>query len=263
MSKKTPTHQLDAIDFENGIPLHLQVRDIIRHEALNDKIVDANGKMPTEFEFVKRFGVSRITIRNALQTLVEEGLLVRERGRGTFLKTNQPENWVGQLMGFTETIKEAGFTPGAQILEMGMTKKISDNVKNALGSQVVWELKRLRFADDKPIAIEHAFFPVEIGLELETQDLLSIAIYKFLEEELHTALTEAKQMISAVNANEYESGQLRIEENEALLYMERTTYSTDRKPVEFLKAVYCPDYFQYMVQLTRKHPHIGFTPNDR
>jgi GntR family transcriptional regulator len=263
MSKKPPVPPNNAIVFDNGIPLHLQVRDIIRYEALNDKIVDANGKMPTEFELVKRFGVSRITVRNALQTLVDEGLLVRERGRGTFLKTNQPENWVGQLMGFTETIKEAGFTPGAKILAMGMTKKFPENVKSTLDTPVVWELKRLRFADDKPIAIEHAFFPPEIGLELEPQDLLSIAMYKFLEEELYITLKEAKQMISAVNANEYESEQLGIEENEALLYMERITYSNDRKPVEFLKAVYCPYYFQYMVQLTRKHAHISFTPNDR
>ncbi|WP_028547292.1 GntR family transcriptional regulator [Paenibacillus sp. UNC451MF] len=257
MSEKT-TQPQRSVNFDNGIPLNMQIREILRQEVLKQEIVDENGKMPTELELVKRFGVSRITVRNALQTLVDEGLLVRERGRGTFLKTNQPENWVGQLMGFTETIKEAGFTPGAQILAKGVTNKFPSKVKSALNVQVVWELKRIRYADDKPIAIEWAFFPPEIGLELEKQDLTTIAMYKCLEEELSIPLKEAKQMISAVNASEEEALQLGIEDNEALLYMERVTYSDDQKPIEFLKAVYCPEYFSYMIQLTRKHPHIGF-----
>jgi len=244
-----------TIDPQSGMPLHLQIRDIIRHEALHDGLVDETGKMPTEHELVKRFGVSRVTVRSALQSLVEEGLLVRERGRGTFLKTNHAERWVGQLMGFTETIEEAGFAPGARIISQGMTNRLPEQVKASLNQRAAWALKRLRLADGKPIAIEHAYFPPEIGLELETRDLTSIAMYKVLEEELGIPLNEAKQMISAVNASEEEAEQLGVAVNDALLHIERVTYSREMQPVEVLTAVYRPDYFQYMVQLSRKRPY--------
>ncbi|MCQ6561415.1 GntR family transcriptional regulator [Paenibacillus mendelii] len=252
MNKNISAFQKRAVDFNSGIPLHLQIRDIIRYEALHDDLGDANGKMPTEHELIKRFGVSRVTVRNALQSLVEEGLLVRERGRGTFIKTNQAEQWVGQLMGFTETIKEAGFVPGAKILSQGMTNKLPSEVKSSLNLRAAWELRRLRLADDTPIAIEHAYFPPEIGIELEKYDLLTVAMYKLLEEDLQIPLKEAKQMISAVNAGAEESEKLEVEADEALLYIERVTFSHDQTPVEFLKAVYRPDYFQYLVQLSRR-----------
>lgn len=242
----------NELDYESGIPLHLQVRNIIRQEALRGELAEPDGRMPTEAELMERFGVSRVTIRSALQSLVEEGMLVRERGRGTFLKTNHVENWVGRLMGFTETIKAAGFQPGAKILEKGITSKLPSRVKEYLNSNNGWQLKRLRYADDKPIAIEHAFFPVEIGLQLEREDLISIAMYRFFEEKLGFSLKKAKQMISAVNANKNEADQLQMIENEALLYIERISYSSENKAVEFLKAVYRPDFYQYIVHLSRE-----------
>jgi len=241
-----------TVDFESGVPLHLQVREIIRQEVLEGSLVDENGKMPTEAELVERFGVSRVTIRNALQPLVEEGMFVRERGRGTFLKTNQPENWVGRLMGFTETIREAGFEPGAEILKKGMTNKQPDEVTQHLKLRAVWELKRIRLADNIPIAIEHAYLPPEIGLELENQDLISIAMYRFFEEELSIYLKEADQRITAVKAGEFEAKVLGIEVGDPLLKITRISYSHDNEPVEYLDAVYRPDYFQYIVKLTRK-----------
>lgn len=254
MAGKSGPQARRTVDFESGIPLHLQVREIIRQEALEGILVDENGKMPTEAELVERFGVSRVTVRNALQSLVEEGMFVRERGRGTFLKTNRPENWVGRLMGFTETIREAGFEPGAEILRKGMTNKQPDEVSQQLRQRAVWELKRIRLADDIPIAIEHAFYPPEIGLELEDQDLVSIAMYKFFEGELGIFLKEADQRITAVKADEFEADVLGIEVGDPLLSIVRITFSQTNEPVEYLKAVYHPDYFQYTVQLTRKRP---------
>lgn len=246
------TSERETIDFESAIPLHLQVREIIRKGVMDGSLVDENGKMPTEAELVERYKVSRVTIRNALQALVDEGMFIRERGRGTFVKTNQPENWVGRLMGFTETIREAGFEPGAEILHKGMTNKHPEEVKIQLQQNAVWELRRVRLADDIPIAIEHAYYPPEIGLEIENQDLISIAMYKFFEENLGIYLKEADQRLSAVKADKTEAKVLDIEPNEPLLSLERISYSQENRPVEFLKAVYLPAYFQYTVKLTRK-----------
>ena len=77
-----------------------------------------------EAELGRHFGVSRITIRNAITPLVDEGMFARARGRGTFLRSNQPENWVGKLMGFSETIRDAGYLAGAKVLQQGSVNLI-------------------------------------------------------------------------------------------------------------------------------------------
>jgi DNA-binding transcriptional regulator YhcF (GntR family) len=114
----------------NSKPLHIQVRETIRRQVRAGELIDKTGRLMTEAELGKHFGVSRITIRNAIKPLVDEGMFERERGRGTFLRTNQPENWVGRLMGFSETIKDAGYQPGAKVLLQGMTNKHDAEVRN-------------------------------------------------------------------------------------------------------------------------------------
>ena len=100
----------------NSLPLHIQVRETIRRQVKDGELIDKTGRLMTEAELGRHFGVSRITIRNAISPLVDEGMFARARGRGTFLRSNQPENWVGKLMGFSETIRDAGYQAGAKVL---------------------------------------------------------------------------------------------------------------------------------------------------
>jgi GntR family transcriptional regulator len=99
-----------------AVPLHIHVRETIRRQVKEGALIDKTGRLMTEAELGRHFGVSRITIRNAIAPLVSEGMFARSRGRGTFLRSNQPENWVGRLMGFSETIRDAGYQAGANVL---------------------------------------------------------------------------------------------------------------------------------------------------
>ncbi|CAG7616850.1 GntR family transcriptional regulator [Paenibacillus allorhizosphaerae] len=239
------------LDSKSPLPLHYQLQEIIRFEALNGDLADKNGKMPTEIELMARFEVSRITVRQALSKLVDQGLLHRERGKGTFLKTNHAEHWTGQLLGFSETITASGFTPGGKTLKYGVAKTLADEIKSKLMVQTAWELKRLRYADDLPIAIEHSYFPEAIGMRLEQQELGSVLTYAYMEKELGVTLRNGTQNISAKNAGKQEAKMLGIVEGTALLSITRIIYAADQTPVEYLEAVYRPDYFQYTVQLQR------------
>lgn len=252
MNRGKRDHFHRSIDFDSEIPLKLQLRDILREKILNKELVDNDGKIETEFELMKRFNVSRVTVRSALQLLVDEGIIFRERGRGTFLRTNHPENWTGRLMGFSETIRESGMNPGSKILQKGLLEHVDEDINDHLDTKNVWELKRLRTVDGQPVAIEHAFYPTEFSKYLVDKELNSLPIYKFLEDEIGIFLHNAKQKISAVNATREEAELLEVEANAALLFIERTTYMTDKRPIEFLKAVYRPDYFQYLIKLSRK-----------
>ena len=239
------------VNYQDGVPLHIQVREMIRQQSLSGELIDREGRLPTETRLVEHFGVSRMTIRSALAPLVEEGLLDRARGRGTFLRSNQSERWMGRLLGFQELIKEAGFEPGAEVLLYGM-RKADENVQASLKERAAWELRRVRYADEVPTAIEHAFYPPDIGLELEGRDLVNIMMYRVFEEELGLPIKQGIQTIGARIATEEEQELLGLEGPAALVSMTRLLISTDDRPVEFLSSVYRPDIFQFSINLTRR-----------
>jgi GntR family transcriptional regulator len=241
----------NTLDLNSPLPLHYQLREIIRFEALNGDLADENGKMPTESELMDRFNVSRITVRSALQNLVDQGILHRERGKGTFLKTNSVENWSGKLLGFSESIAAAGYAPGAKVLKHGKAPQAPHYVRQKMLEMSLWELRRLRYADETTIAIEHSWFPEDIGEFFDRRDLSKLVTYKLLESEYGIFLNSGKQTVSAVNANEEEAELLGVEPGTALLFIERLIYSSEQRPIEFLESVYRPDYFQYSVQLQR------------
>ncbi len=234
-----------------GAPLHIRVREAIRRQVRGGDLVDESGRLMTEAELVKHFGVSRITVRNAIQPLVAQGLLSRERGRGTFLRSNEPEHWAGRLLGFSELIKDVGQEPGARLLKRGMTNRLDRGVRDALRERAAFELRRLRLADGAPIAIEHAYYPPDIGVELESRDLTSIVMYRVFEDELGLEVEQATQTIGATLAERSDSDLLDVEVGSALISLERVTTSTESRPLEFLRSVYLPEYFRFTVHLTR------------
>lgn len=238
--------------YESDRPLHVQVRELIRRQAMSGVLVDETGRLKTEAELVDHFGVSRVTIRSALAPLVESGMFDRSPGRGTFLRDNRSEQWVGHLMGFQETIAEQGYTPGAHILDVGMTNSHDDVVRDTLNERAVWQLRRLRFADATPIAIEHAYYPPDIGLDLEKRDLIEIKLYEVLENEMGFEIKSASQTISARLSTPGEQEALKLGSQCALITMERLTLSTDERPLELLRSIYLPDFFHFSVDLKRR-----------
>ncbi len=250
MQKTNQQAGSDAAD--SAMPLHIQIREAIRRQVRKGELIDADGRLMTEAELGRHFGVSRITIRNAIAPLVLEGMFARSRGRGTFLRSNQPENWVGRLMGFSETIRDAGYEAGAKVLQQGMTNRHDAGVKERLQERAVWQLKRIRFADKTPIAIEHAFYPPDIGLELEKRDLISIIMYSVLEEELGHEIAEAKQTIGASLTDATSAKLLGVKTGDPLLSIERLTLGKDGRALELLRAVYLPEYFRLSISLMRR-----------
>jgi GntR family transcriptional regulator len=133
-----------------------------------------------------------------------------------------------------------------------MTNTHDAEVRDKVRERAVWELRRLRLADDAPIAIEHAFYPPDIGLELEQRDLISIIMYRVMENELGFTIKEANQTIGATLADKDSAKLLGVKPGSPLLSIERLTLSSEDRPLEFLRAVYLPEYFRLSINLTRR-----------
>ncbi|MGR3247822.1 MAG: GntR family transcriptional regulator [Paracoccus sp. (in: a-proteobacteria)] len=233
-------------------PLHAQVRELIREQAISGEIVDRNGRLLTEAALVERYGVSRVTIRNAIGPLVESGMFDRTPRRGTFLRSGYAEQWVGHLLGFQEAVAEAGFRPGAAVLESGMTNLLDDELREVLQERAVWQLRRIRFADDTPVAIEHAFYPPDIGLEIAGRDLITIKMYEVFEQELGHEIGGAVQTIGARISSPEDEAALELAQTSALVEMTRVTRAACGRPLELLRSAYRPDFFQFSITLRRR-----------
>ncbi|MFH5774216.1 GntR family transcriptional regulator [Paracoccus sp. NGMCC 1.201697] len=242
----------ETIDPQSGVPLHVQVRRLIRQKTLDGVLVDDHGRLRTESELGEIFGVSRITVRNALRALVDEGLFSRTRGRGTFLRSPGVENWGGTLTGFVEAGREAGFDPGGEILAQGMTKDFPASVGAALHERALFELRRVRLANGLPVAVEHAFYPPDIGVDLAGRDLRMAAVYRIFEDDLGFVVKEAKQSLSATLADAEHSRHLHVPPGSPLISVERLTTDMEERPLELLRAVYVPDRYRFSITLARR-----------
>lgn len=242
----------DMIDRKSPMPLYQQITDILRYEAMNGLLTDEHNKIPTEAELSDRFQVSRITVQNAVKKLVDEGLLYRERGKGTFVKeTVKLKTWLGKLLGFTNMIADLGYTPSTEVIKRGFLTLPSKASQELLAKEG-WEFRRIRYADDIPIGIEHSYLPFSYGEILEKQDNLNDKYdFEYMEKVLGINIKDGRQMISAKNANKEEAKLLNVNIGDSLLYIERVTYCSSHKPTVYLHAVYNPRYFQYYIHLTK------------
>jgi len=240
---------LKEISQESPIPLHLQVRQIVM-QRINSG--DFKNKIPSERELMDRFQISRTTVREAIASLVHDGILEKVHGRGTFVKQTQTiQEWMTTINSFTKTIQDTGLEPSAKLIGSGITS-IPIHFQNYLHCQSGYFIERIRFASNKPVAIERHYYHRKVGAQLVNYDLNTIVIYDVLEQDLGFKLWETEETITCKAANEKEAEHLNVPLHSGLLQMDRILYNQAGQPIECLISVYRPDMFAYKIRRTRK-----------
>ncbi|MGA4718633.1 GntR family transcriptional regulator [Fictibacillus nanhaiensis] len=235
----------------NNTALYLQVKDHLI-EKIQQQIWRPSQLIPTEQELMKQFGVSRTTIRQAINMLVADGLLEKQQGKGTVVKPQQLVGSLRRLKGFAEEVMEKGQVPHSKVLRA----EFSDSLfleKTKLGlneDEKVLVIERIRFANNVPIALERSCWPESIGKLLMKHDLDTAKFYSILEED-NILLKRAEEKISAINATMAEADVLGIRAGEALLEMTRLSFGLNDKPIEYTKTRYRSDQYHYDIELRR------------
>lgn len=244
--------QKNKLNPDKGEALYLQVKDILI-ERIQKRHWRPNSLIPTEQELMKEFEVSRTTIRQAIQILVQNGLLEKRQGHGTVVRPQQLEGSLGRLKGFAEEVLEKGRIPRSKLLraEFSSTlfhEKLMLNIEDE--DEEILVIERIRFADDTPIAIERTCWPKEIGQILMKHNLDEAKYYEILENE-NILLKKASERIIAINATLTEADYLGVRGGEALLEMTRLSFGLDDRPIEYTKTRYRSDHYQYTIDLKR------------
>jgi GntR family transcriptional regulator len=201
--------------------------------------------MPAESELMRRYRVSRVTVRKVLDLLAREGLIVRERGRGTHLAFPRLEHGLSRIVSFTDDMRQRGFQAGTRVLFSGLLPA-PEGIARALGIEEGSELARLdrlRLADGQPLCIEqshlvHKYLPGILDHDFSTRSLREVKVGEY-----GVRWSRARQTIQAIPAPAELAHLLSIKASAPLLYIERISYSQEDVPVEFLKIYYRADRY--------------------
>lgn len=235
------------INKNSPVPVYYQLRNVIIEKIESGEYTEEN-LIPSEREISEELGISRMTVRQALNQLVSEGYLVREKGRGTFVAKARLHQ--KNISSFSDTVRAKGMTPHTKILnfeKIECEEALSKELDIPLGTKV-YNIKRLRSADNTPIAIEEIFIPEQFCQDIEKQDLTQ-SFYKLLEKYYGYSIHHTDSMIEAVVAKKAIREQLGIKQSVPILGITSIVYAENNVKLWFEKSIYRSDKYVYNVRL--------------
>jgi GntR family transcriptional regulator len=241
LQPQTRTHQ----------PLYLQIKESLKKQILSGEYAPYE-RMPSESELMTAFDVSRITVRQALRDLHNEGLIFTSQGKGTFASKPKAMQDIQQLEGFDEAMKPQGYETSARLVSIGETLPNKD-VQEKLGissRERVVEVVRVRYLNREPVSVDRSFFPMSIGRSLFSKDL-SRDIFPMLENELGLHLGRAEISLEARPADTDVCKLLDIEAGSPIMWVERLTRDRNDNPVDYEYLAFRGDSYKYRFEIER------------
>jgi GntR family transcriptional regulator len=233
------------IDKNSSIPIYAQLKEIIK-ERIENKAYLPGQMIPSEKEFTEKYNISRMTVRQAITDLVNEGILVREKGKGTYVAKNVIEKQL-ELQSFSQDMNGRGLAPGSRIIKFEEVKA-SEEVREYLKleeNDTVYFINRLRLADNTPMAMEYCYLPSRLFPNLFKYNMENWSLYEILKNDYQLKFGYAEQTIRAVKMHKNEAILILNQEKGFGLLASRILYSMDNVPVEYTKTLYHPERYVY------------------
>lgn len=234
------------------VPLYTQIKEALRAKIL-DGSYQAHQRLPSESEMIDAFGVSRITVRQAVSDLQKEGLLFKIHGKGTFVATPKVSQELTHLQGFGEAMHRLGHETSSQVLALGLAKG-NAVVCQKLGldeGATVTEICRVRYLNREPVSVDYSYLAPDIGAKLSKSSLGERDLFSLLENELGRRLHSADVEIDATSASEQVAAALKIKPGAPVLRIERLTYAAHAQPLVFEYLHYRSENFKYKLKISR------------
>jgi GntR family transcriptional regulator len=235
---------LARIDTNSPVPKYYQLKEIIRARIESEELGEGQ-LIPSERELCESYGISRMTARQAVMELVNEGVLYREQGKGTFVAGKKVQQEAERLTSFTEDMRERGMEASSVVLEVEVEPAgpvVARFLRVEEGERII-RLKRLRNADGEPMALEtsHLLYGVASGvLELDMSE-------RSLYEELRRSgvrISRAEQSYEAALVSEADAEVLGVAPGSPALLIERVTFDAEGQPFEYVESTYRGDRYR-------------------
>ena len=236
-------------------PLYAQLEAQIAAGIANGDF-PVGSRLPTEDDLIKRFNVSRTTVRKAIQNLAGRALVEIRRGTGTFVMQPRITQELTELTGFVEDMQALGHDPTARLIDRTVVvanDEVARQLALAAGTRVM-RIRRVRLANRVAMSLDETYLPLEIGEKIVTHDLEVEPIFTLLEQRYGIALVDAEYRLEAASANQEVAAALNIDAGSPIFLIERTSYSAGGAPIDYEKLHYRGDLIRFTTRLARHRP---------
>ncbi|HHY09827.1 MAG TPA: GntR family transcriptional regulator [Firmicutes bacterium] len=240
---------MELVKSNSPVALYYQLKEILSDKILSNEW-SLGERLPTEFELCEQYGVSRITVRQALAELEREGLIVRKQGLGTFVSFPKIEQTLASFYSFTEGFRKRGLVPRNEVVDFEI-KQADAKAQKIFGltdKSLIYSFTRLRLASDLPIAIESTYLPVDLFPGLTKKELAKSPLYEIMSKRYGVVANSAEESFGAVALGRKEAKIFGLKEGAAALDLERLAYNASRC-VEYTRGVVRGDKFRFQVKL--------------
>jgi GntR family transcriptional regulator len=235
------------------LPLYEFVESVLA-AGIADGSLPPETQLPAEERLIEQFKVSRTTVRKAIQNLIERGLVEVRRGKGTFVTQPKITQELTELTGFVEDIQALGRHPTARLLDkriVAADKAVAHHLALAPGTLVV-RLRRVRLADGVAVSFDETYLPRDIGEKVAGNDLEAEPVFSLLENKYDTPLVEAEYKLEAAAASPDAACALQVPTGSPIFLIERTSYTTENRPVDYERLHYRGDLIRFVTRLARR-----------
>jgi GntR family transcriptional regulator len=224
--------------------------------AIQSGELAVGSQLPTEDELIRRFAVSRTTVRKAIQNLSLRGFVEIRRGVGTFVAPPRITPELTALTGFVEDMDMLGHRATARLIDTAVVAadaQVARHLRLAVGAQVM-RIRRVRLANGVSISLDETYLPLAIGKQVISHDLEVEPIFSLLEERYGIALIEAEYELEAALAGDDVAAELQIAPGSPLFLIERTSFTSGGQPVDYEILHYRGDLIRFKTRLARRKP---------
>lgn len=242
-----------ALDRQSVVPLYFQIRQSLLDRIRSEELKPGDA-VPSEQAISAQFGVSRMTVRQALKSLADLGVIYSRRGKGTFVAGNKLEKSFRQVLSFTEEMAARGSRPSSRVLRFRIEpaeEAVAEALRIPVGEKLV-SLKRLRLADSIPMGIEWSRIPVSLCPDLQNTFQPKESLYQLLSQRYGIRIAVTDEVAEAGVADPEQARLLQIPRRSPVLLFSRTSYVESGQAVEYVVSVYRGDRYKIVNRLITK-----------
>lgn len=229
------------------VPAYIRIHDAIKKE-IDEGVWEIGQRLPSERDLADDYEVSRMTLRQAITLLVEEGILERRVGSGTYVASHRVQEKMRGTTSFTEIVRSQSKTPSSQLISYQRKTANETEIQQLQlkATDTVVRMERVRFADNVPLVFEVASIPEKLIQSFNQEDITE-HFFQTLTDNGYE-IGKSQQTIYAKNASERVANYLKVPKNHAVLALTQVSYFTDGRPFEYVHSQYVGDRFEFYLE---------------
>lgn len=235
---------------EHDKPLYLQIADHLRSD-IRSGVLTSGTCLGSHQSLAEKYKVSLITVRKALKLLAEEGLVVLQQGKGTFVSQMVLQDDTNCLTGFSTILEKQSIPAQVEVRDfrfISPPSHLPPQVITGLGEKCLY-IERLHIGMDTVLSYAKIYLPERFGRCFSTDDVMTHTIYQIYESKLHVALGKGLQSIYAQKAGKHLAQVMLCNPNDALLSAKRESYAREGFLIEYMETCYAAQHYTFKVEM--------------